>query len=53
MTARYQIAVVDLQRNGAANEVMYILDHQTGHIHRRSVNFGGQKPTVEQLIRNP
>ena len=46
---RYQISAT---RDNLGNDYLFILDHQTQRVYRRSAaNVGGQSLTVEQLIQ--
>ncbi len=48
---RYQITAL---RDELGNDYLYILDHQTGRVHRGSaVNLPHAGTPVEQLIANP
>jgi hypothetical protein len=46
---RYQITAT---KDANGNDYLFILDHETQKVHRRSAHsIGGQSPTVEDLIR--
>jgi hypothetical protein len=47
--ARYQITAT---KDANGNDYLFILDHETQQVHRRSAHsIGGQSPTVADLIR--
>jgi hypothetical protein len=49
---RYQISAVSIQRNGVGGEEIFILDHQTQKLYRKSADrIQGNAPTVEQFIQ--
>jgi hypothetical protein len=46
---RYQISAM---RDNNGNDYLFILDHETQQVHRRSANgIGANSPTVMQLIK--